>query len=70
MSEIHPASPCTAVCVLDPASGFCRGCYRTIDEIAGWASLGAVEKRKILARLPARRAGAGALQPPSPALSR
>ncbi|HEX7968662.1 MAG TPA: DUF1289 domain-containing protein [Stellaceae bacterium] len=69
MSESHPASPCTAVCVLDPASGFCRGCYRTIDEIAGWASLGAAEKRKILDRLPARRARAGAAQPPPNTLS-
>ncbi len=70
MSEAHPTSPCTAVCVLDPASGFCRGCYRTIDEIAGWASLGAAEKRAILECLPARRAGAGAAQPPSGAMSR
>lgn len=69
MSEGHPASPCTAVCVLDPASGFCRGCYRTTDEIAGWASLGAAEKRQILDRLPARRTRAGAAQPPSSTLS-
>lgn len=69
MSEAHPASPCTAVCVLDQASGFCRGCYRTIDEIAGWASFGAAEKRRILDRLPARRAQSRAAQPPSSALS-
>jgi predicted Fe-S protein YdhL (DUF1289 family) len=50
-----PASPCTAVCILDPASGLCRGCFRTIDEITRWAVMGAEEKRRILAELPDRR---------------
>jgi uncharacterized protein len=50
-----PPSPCTAVCILDPASGLCRGCFRTIDEITRWANLGAEEKRRILAELPERR---------------
>lgn len=30
-------SPCVSVCVMDPDSGVCRGCYRTLDEIADWA---------------------------------
>ncbi len=28
-----PPSPCIAVCRLDEATGFCEGCFRTIDEI-------------------------------------
>jgi predicted Fe-S protein YdhL (DUF1289 family) len=52
------ASPCTAVCILDPASGLCRGCWRNIDEITAWSSLGAEEKRRILAELPGRRRSA------------
>jgi uncharacterized protein len=55
MSEAPPLSPCIAVCVLDPKSGYCRGCFRTIDEIAGWVTLAGDEKRRILALLPLRR---------------
>jgi predicted Fe-S protein YdhL (DUF1289 family) len=30
------ASPCISVCVIDAPTGLCAGCYRTLDEIAGW----------------------------------
>jgi len=51
-------SPCTNVCVIDPATGLCEGCGRTLDEIAAWASLAPVERRRIMDELctrPARR---------------
>ena len=50
------ASPCVSVCVMDPASGLCRGCLRTLDEIASWISLDDDARRAIVASLPARRA--------------
>jgi len=49
------ASPCISVCELDPATGLCRGCLRTLDEIAAWSVLDANGKRAVLAALPARR---------------
>jgi uncharacterized protein len=52
-------TPCTRVCTLDPASGLCRGCGRTIDEIAGWRALAPAERRRIMSELPARLAGNG-----------
>ena len=52
MSAIE--TPCSKVCTLDPASGFCRGCGRTIEEIAAWGSLPADERRRIMALLPDR----------------
>jgi len=55
VSESPPPSPCIAVCVLDPASGYCRGCFRTIEEIAQWPALAAEDKRRILAAVTARR---------------
>ena len=64
MSGAEPGSPCTAVCVLDSDSGLCRGCFRTLAEIAAWASLERVEKLRILGELPARRSRAG-LPPPA-----
>lgn len=50
------ASPCTGVCRVDPVSGWCEGCHRTIDEIMRWSSLGDLDKRRIWKLLPARRA--------------
>ncbi len=49
-------SPCTNVCAIDPATGWCAGCLRTIDEIAAWGSLDNAARRAVLKRLPARRA--------------
>ena len=56
-SERHPVSPCIGVCLIDPASRTCRGCLRTIAEIARWYEASAAEKRAILARLAERRRG-------------
>lgn len=50
-----PPSPCIAVCVLDPASGYCRGCFRTIAEITAWVTMPAAEKRRVLDTLDRRR---------------
>ena len=51
-------SPCTNVCRMDARSGWCEGCWRTIDEIAAWAALDDAARRAVLARIAARRAGA------------
>ena len=49
-------SPCISVCRMDAASGLCEGCYRTLDEIAGWSRASEEEKRAVwdalLARVP------------------
>lgn len=49
------SSPCIKVCVIDPASGLCEGCGRTLQEIAQWARLSEVERQAIMAELPERR---------------
>jgi uncharacterized protein len=49
------ASPCTSVCTIDQASGLCAGCFRTLDEIAGWSRFSDDEKRAVLRALAARR---------------
>ncbi|MEO6408368.1 MAG: DUF1289 domain-containing protein [Burkholderiaceae bacterium] len=53
MNEVK--SPCTSVCRMDPRSGWCEGCLRSIDEIIAWGSLDDAGKLRILALLPARR---------------
>src|SRR5262249_3587434 len=50
-----PASPCIGACVLDSANGYCRGCWRTLDEITGWPAASTEEKRRILSILEGRR---------------
>ncbi len=42
-----PETPCIKVCKLDPLTGYCLGCYRTIEEIAAWPALGREEKQRI-----------------------
>ncbi|MCZ4304882.1 DUF1289 domain-containing protein [Zoogloeaceae bacterium G21618-S1] len=49
-------SPCIDVCKMDPNSGLCEGCARTIDEITAWSRIGDDEKRAILARVAEREA--------------
>jgi uncharacterized protein len=50
------ASPCTDVCEMDAGTGYCRGCFRTLEEIAAWSVLDAEGKIAVLTALPARRA--------------
>ncbi|HWV42266.1 DUF1289 domain-containing protein [Pseudorhodoplanes sp.] len=52
MSAIE--TPCLKICVLEPGSKLCRGCGRTIDEIAGWGTMPGHERRRIMALLPDR----------------
>jgi uncharacterized protein len=49
------ASPCINVCKMNPATGLCEGCRRTLEEIAAWSAYSPVEKRAVLALLPARK---------------
>jgi predicted Fe-S protein YdhL (DUF1289 family) len=47
-------SPCTAVCTVDPATGLCRGCKRTLDEIGRWIMMTDEERLAVLDALPGR----------------
>ncbi len=47
-------SPCINICSIEPSSGFCAGCGRTIEEIAGWAAFSDEERHALMRRLPAR----------------
>ncbi|MGE0750224.1 MAG: DUF1289 domain-containing protein [Variibacter sp.] len=47
-------SPCINVCTIDPCSGLCVGCRRTLTEIAQWASLSDLDRARIMADLPRR----------------
>jgi hypothetical protein len=53
--QVAMESPCIKVCVIDPVSGLCQGCHRTLSEIAGWASISQSERQRIMNDLPVRR---------------
>ncbi len=52
-----PPSPCISVCQIDPQTGWCIGCQRTIDEIRDWIISTPDERHRILDALKARRGG-------------
>ena len=47
-------SPCILVCSIDIKTGYCFGCGRTRDEIAGWMGYTPEDRRELMAELPAR----------------
>ena len=51
------ASPCIDVCRMNPSTGLCDGCFRTIDEIAGWSSFDPPQKVAVLTQAEARKKG-------------
>ena len=55
MPASAPNSPCINVCNIGP-SGWCSGCYRTLEEIAGWIRLDAASQWGVLRSCEARRA--------------
>ena len=52
MSEVP--SPCNRVCTIDPDTGYCIGCARTLDEISAWGMITDAERRRIVDALPGR----------------
>jgi predicted Fe-S protein YdhL (DUF1289 family) len=53
-------SPCNNVCRMDPHSGWCLGCQRTLDEISAWSAMEDTEKRRVWQLLERRRAALAA----------
>lgn len=53
--KVPPASPCIDVCRMEPSTGLCVGCLRTIDEIMAWASAPEEHKRDIWRAIERRR---------------
>ncbi|MFA5581897.1 MAG: DUF1289 domain-containing protein [Paracoccaceae bacterium] len=63
-------TPCIDICVIDPASRLCRGCLRSIDEIASWGAMTSDARHAVMAALPARRSRLPDGPPPMPRIKR
>ena len=44
-------SPCVAVCKLQKGDKYCRGCFRTLEEIATWGQMTSAARREIMEKL-------------------
>jgi predicted Fe-S protein YdhL (DUF1289 family) len=53
-------SPCISICAIDPGTGYCVGCFRTLDEIAGWIGLDAAARLSIWDEIDQRKKAADA----------
>jgi len=49
-------SPCNKICTVDPASGLCLGCGRSLLEIERWTAYSDAERSRVMAELPQRLA--------------
>jgi hypothetical protein len=48
------STPCIKLCKIDPASGLCAGCRRTLVEIQTWGFMSEAERRAVMRDLPSR----------------
>ena len=55
-------TPCISVCLIDPKTSLCRGCGRTLPEIARWGRMESAERLSIMAALPQRMIDAGLVE--------
>jgi uncharacterized protein len=46
-SDTPVPSPCISVCRMDAVTGLCEGCFRTLEEIAGWGMKADAERRAV-----------------------
>lgn len=48
-------SPCVKVCILDPITNLCQGCYRTLEEITNWKTYDNCKKRTVISQIAFRK---------------
>jgi len=49
-------SPCISICRMDATTGWCEGCFRTLDEIVAWGRASDADKLAIWQHIEARQA--------------
>lgn len=48
-------SPCVSICELDERRHRCKGCFRTLQEIAAWSALSDADKLQVWQQIEARQ---------------
>ncbi len=57
-AEQEIQSPCIGVCSINDVTGFCQGCYRTLEEIQQWWDLDNTAKAAVVKTAAEREAAA------------
>lgn len=47
-------SPCQSICSMDEQNGLCRGCWRTLPEIAQWSQASTESRRQVWLKIQSR----------------
>jgi len=55
-NEVEIPSPCIGVCSMNENTGYCYGCYRTIEEIQQWWDLNNRQKQAVVVKASEREA--------------
>jgi uncharacterized protein len=58
MADTEIQSPCIGVCSMNDSTGFCLGCYRTIEEIQGWWDFSFEKKSDVIKKTLVRQEAA------------
>ena len=48
--KLRLMSPCIGVCIIDNETHYCKGCFRTLEEISKWINYTDEERINILAK--------------------
>lgn len=48
-------SPCVSDCGIDKSTGFCKGCFRTLEEIKEWKDMKNDDKKLVVELLHIRK---------------
>lgn len=54
MSAENIETPCIGVCTMDDNTGFCLGCYRSLEEIQNWWDMSDEQCAQVMAQLDQR----------------
>ncbi|NJD22743.1 MAG: DUF1289 domain-containing protein [Melioribacter sp.] len=54
-TNTRTASPCNNECIMNPATNYCDGCFRTIEEIIHWSVYSDEEKKQVLQKVERRK---------------
>lgn len=48
-------SPCISICSIEEATGYCKGCYRTVQEVGEWLYYSDSQKKQVLTQIDLRK---------------
>jgi len=54
-TNTNQVSPCNNECIIDPVTHFCKGCFRTMEEIIRWSFISSKEQNEILQKVENRK---------------